>query len=72
MAEVNVANKKGYLTEAVSPSDVLQKKPFEIFGKNPGKYLCRSLALAGRHETLLKKRLLRRCFPIKFIRVAFS
>ena len=63
-----------------------QKKVFsrssdpDVFCKNSilkylvqlkGKHLGRSLSLACSRETFLKKRLLHRCFPIKFIRAAF-
>ena len=44
----------------------MQKKGSEIFGKTHRKTPVRSLYLACRHETFLKKRLLRRCFPMIF------
>ena len=62
VAEVDVTNKKGYSAEAV----------VKYLIKLTGKHLCRSLSLACRRETLLKKRLPLRCFPIKFIRATFS
>ena len=53
-------------------SSFTKKSVLKYLVKLIGKNLCRSLSLACRHETFLKKRLLHRCFPITFIRVAFS
>ena len=71
MAEVEVTNKKGYLAEAVIRC-VLQKKCSEIFGKTYRKTSVQEPFLACRRESSFKARLLHRCFPIKFIRAAFS
>ena len=71
MAEVNVTNKREYLAEAVTQR-VLQKSVLKYLVKLTGKHLYRSRSLACMRETLVKKRLLHRCFPIKFIRAAFS
>ena len=49
-----------------------KKSVLKYLVKLTGKHLCRSLFLANRRETLLKKRLLHKCFPTKFIRAAFS
>ena len=53
-------NKKGYLAEAITQR-CLQEKRFETFGKTHRKHFCRRVSL-----------LLHRCFPVKFIRAAFS
>ena len=65
--EVDVLNKNVYLVEVVTQMG-FAKKRIKIFGTTHKKTPVRSLSLACRSETLLKKRLLHRCFPIKFIR----
>ena len=45
-----------------------KKSVLKYWVKLTQKHLCRSLSLACWRETLLKERLLHRCFPIKFIR----
>ena len=72
MAEVVVTNKKGYLGDTVTQMYIEKKGILECLVKLTGKHLCESLSLAGRDETLLKKGLLDRFFPIKFIRTTFS
>ena len=57
-------NKKLYLGEAVT------HRCFEK--KITRKHLCRSLSLASWCKNVLKKKLLHKCFPINFIRAAFS
>ena len=72
MAEAVITNKKGYLAEAVTQTCYAKKGILKYLVKLTGKHLCRSLSLACRRETLLKKGLLHRFFPIKFITAAFS
>ena len=54
------------------PEVFCQKSVLKYLVKLTGRHLCRGLSLACRRETLLKKRLLHRCFPIKFIRASQS
>ena len=54
------------------PEMFCKKKVRKYLAKLTGKHLCRSLSLACRRETLLKKRILYWGFPLKFIRTFFS
>ena len=64
LAEVDVTNKKVF-TRSSHPDVFCSKRILKYLVKLTGKHLCRSLCLACRGETLFKKRVLYRCFPIK-------